>query len=208
MVEVLFLDFDGVIVESADIKTAAFRALYRDYGEAVVEQAVAHHMANGGISRRKKIRHCHKMLLDVSLNETELDALSHHFSRLVEDAVVNAPLVKGADTFLASNRPVRPMYVVSGTPEEELTRIVARRSLGDYFSGVHGSPREKPVIIRSILSELNVTPARCLFIGDARTDHDAAMECGIPFIGRVAEGGGNPFPPQTRIVPDLTGLTL
>lgn len=208
MIEAVFLDFDGVIVESADIKTAAFRAMYQEYGPAVVEQAVAHHTANGGISRRKKIRHCHRTLLGVALADDDLDALCRTFSGLVEDAVVDAPLVAGAAAFLDAHHHRLPLFVVSGTPEVELLRIVARRDLGRYFAGVHGSPREKPPIIDGILAERRISPDRTLFIGDARTDHDAAAVCGVPFIGRVGEGAASPFPATTRIVRDLDGLVL
>lgn len=208
MIEAVFLDFDGVIVESADIKTAAFHAMYRAYGEAVVERAVAHHRANGGISRRKKIRHCHRTLLGIELADTDLDRLCHRFSVLVEDAVVEAPLVPGASDFLASHHRRLPLYVVSGTPETELLRIVERRNLGRFFAEVHGSPREKPPIIQGILAELGLTPEQTLFVGDARTDYDAAEACGVPFVGRVGADGFNPFPPQTRVVRDLVGLRL
>lgn len=208
MVEAIFLDFDGVIVESADIKTAAFRAMYREHGEAIVRKAVAHHVANGGISRRKKIRHCHQTLLGHSLADGELDALCRTFSGLVEDAVVEAALVPGAGSFLEANHTRLPLFVVSGTPEEELRRIVGRRDLGRFFTSVYGSPREKPEIINGILADRQLSPAATLFIGDARTDHDAAAVCGVPFIGRVAEGTVSPFPPQTRIVSDLVGLTV
>ena len=208
MVEAVFLDFDGVIVESSDIKTAAFRAMYQPYGETVMVQAVAHHRANGGISRRKKIRHCHRTLLGVALGEAELDGLCRHFSHLVEDAVVEAPLVPGAGEFLASHHQRLPLFVVSGTPEEELRRIVVRRDLGGFFAGVHGSPREKPPIIQAILAARGLAPERTLFIGDARTDYEAAAVCGVPFIGRVGEGQHDPFPPATPTIHDLTGLSL
>lgn len=62
--EAVIFDFDGVIVESADIKTEAFIALYKEHGAQAVAAAVAHHQANGGISRRKKIRHIHREHLE------------------------------------------------------------------------------------------------------------------------------------------------
>ena len=93
--EAVLFDFDGVIVESADIKTEAFRLLYAPYGQDVVAAAVAHHLAHGGVSRRKKIRHCHRVLLGIELERGELDALCHRFSQLVEDQVVAAPMVAG-----------------------------------------------------------------------------------------------------------------
>lgn len=202
---VLF-DFDGVIVESADIKTAAFRLLYDGHGEAVVTAAVAHHLANGGISRRQKIRHCHRALLGIELPPADLEALCLRFSALVEDQVVAAPMVPGAAATLARLQGRLPLFIVSGTPHVELLRIVDRRGLGAPFTAVYGSPPEKPPIIRSILAAHGLPAARCWFIGDAMTDHDAAAACGLPFIGRIARNGWNPFPAGTQLVRDLTEL--
>ena len=206
--EAVIFDFDGVIVESADIKTRAFIALYEEHGTAAVAAAVAHHQANGGISRRKKIRHIHREHLGVRLSEDALEALCRRFSSLVEAAVVDCPAVAGAERFLAAHHRRLPLFVVSGTPHEELLRIVDRRHLARYFAGVFGSPPEKPPTIRAILRQHRLAAETVLFVGDARTDHDAAAETGLRFIGRVAPGTANPFPAGTAIVADLTALPL
>lgn len=203
----LIFDFDGVIVESADIKTAAFRALYRQYGEDIVAGALAHHQENGGISRRQKIRYCHRTLLGLHLSEAELEHLCLRFSELVEDAVVDAPPVPGAETLLAALAGAVPMFVVSGTPQAELSRIVARRGLNGHFVEVHGSPPEKPPIIRGILDRHRLPADRVLFIGDAMTDYRAAVETSLRFVGRVQAGNDNPFPEGVAVVADLTALT-
>lgn len=204
----LLFDFDGVLVESADIKTAAFRLLYREHGDAVVAAAVAHHMAHGGISRRQKIRHCHRTLLGIDLTPADLDALCLRFSELVEDEVVAAPMVPGAEALLDRLAGRLPLFIVSGTPHPELMRIVARRGLDPLFTGIFGSPPEKPPIIRAILAGHGIAAADAWFIGDAMTDHDAARACGLPFIGRIARDGWNPFPPGTRLIRDLADLPL
>ena len=49
--QIIFFDFDGVLVESVEIKIHAFRKLYAEHGENVVEKVLAHHMEHGGISR-------------------------------------------------------------------------------------------------------------------------------------------------------------
>jgi phosphoglycolate phosphatase-like HAD superfamily hydrolase len=204
----VIFDFDGVIVESTDIKVEAFRALYQEHGEAVVAEVLDHHTANGGISRRKKIRHCHRTLLGQELDERGLDVLCERFSRLVEDAVVACAGVPGALDLLGRLKGRMPLFVVSGTPDDELRRIVARRDLGHAFTEVFGSPPEKPPIIRDILARFGLRAEQVLFIGDALTDYHAARETGIRFVGRVDGVRDNPFPADTPVVPDLTGLAL
>ncbi|MCP5364622.1 MAG: HAD family hydrolase [Hyphomicrobiales bacterium] len=204
----IIFDFDGVIVESSDIKTEAFRALYQSYGSEVVEAAVAHHQAHGGISRRKKIRYIHREFLGQQLTPDELEALCHRFSELVEDAVVACSWVPGAQAYLDRNVGQRPMFVVSGTPHEELLRIVHRRGIGEYFTAVFGSPPEKPPTIRNILSTHRLRPEQVLFVGDALTDYHAAAETGLRFVGRIAPSHSNPFPEGTTVIPDLSHLSF
>ena len=206
--QAVFFDFDGVLAESADIKTEAFRSLYEPYGPDVVEAVIAHHEAHAGVSRRKKIRYCHKYVLGIRLSTSELEALAHRFSQLVEDAVVASAWVPGARDVLDRLHQRVPMFVISGTPREELGRIAARRAMEDYFVEVRGSPPSKVPIIRELLEVHGLEPENVLFVGDSTTDHNAACTTGLPFVGRVAPGNGNPFPAGTTVVADLTELVL
>lgn len=204
---VLF-DFDGVLAESAEIKTWAFTELYRDHGPAVVAAAVAYHEAHAGISRLEKIRHIHRTQLGLEPSEQEVAEWGRRYSGLVKQAVIDAPWVPGAQAFVEAHWRELPLYVVSGTPEEELRQICTARGMARYFRGIFGSPRHKAPIIRTILAELGMAPGSLLFVGDATTDSDAAARTGVPFLGRVPEGRPSPFPPGTDTVPDLTALTV
>jgi len=47
--QAIIFDFDGVLVESGDLKTRAFADLYQSYGETVVSKVVRYHSLNGGL---------------------------------------------------------------------------------------------------------------------------------------------------------------
>ena len=47
----IIFDFDGVLVESVDVKTRAFCDMYSKYGEEIVEKVKEYHLSHGGISR-------------------------------------------------------------------------------------------------------------------------------------------------------------
>ena len=47
--QIIFFDFDGVLVESVEIKNHAFRTLYAEHGEDVVQKVLVHHTENGGL---------------------------------------------------------------------------------------------------------------------------------------------------------------
>ena len=206
--DAVFFDFDGVLAESSDIKTVAFVEMYKEYGPEVVDSVVAHHLEHGGISRRQKIRHCHKTFLGIEVTSDEMAVLGRRFSTLVEDAVVAADWVAGAKAFLDAHCGRLPMFVISGTPEEELRRITARRGMDGYFVSVRGSPPVKEPIIEELLTEHGLKPERVLFVGDTMTDYRAATATGLPFLGRVPPGEQSPFPDGTRLVPDLTDLRV
>ena len=74
--QIIFFDFDGVLVESVEIKIHAFRKLYAEHGENVVEKVLAHHMEHGGISRVVKIRHGHLAFLGIDLTDEGLSKLA------------------------------------------------------------------------------------------------------------------------------------
>jgi phosphoglycolate phosphatase-like HAD superfamily hydrolase len=203
--DAIVFDFDGVLVESVDVKTRAFAALYEPHGADVVRQVVEWHLAHGGVSRYEKFRYFHQTFLGSALAPAEESELSGRFSALVEEAVIAASWVPGAHEFLEGWHARLPLYVASGTPEAELLRIIERRGMKRYFAGIAGSPRKKGVILRDFLGRSGVSPARLLMVGDAMTDFDGAAEAGVPFLGIAPVGLGH-FPAGASVLPDLTGL--
>lgn len=205
--QAIIFDFDGVVVESGDIKTQAFADLYKAHGETVMNGVIRYHARNGGLSRYQKFRYFQEHLLGrPPLTEAEETVLDQQFSALVVEAVIASPAVPGAVELLRQESNRIPLFVASGTPEQELERIVSRRSLAQYFTAVRGSPVPKHQLIAEILHSHHLTPARVLMIGDALIDFESAEVNGVAFLGRVRTGDKNPFPQDVRIVPDLTPL--
>lgn len=67
MIKAIIFDFDGVIIESAEIKTDAFRTLFAGYPDMLPE-IIAHHQKNSGISRYKKFRYIYEKILGQELS--------------------------------------------------------------------------------------------------------------------------------------------
>lgn len=206
--QAIIFDFDGVIVESGDIKTQAFAELYRSYGEHIVTEVVRYHRQNGGMSRYQKFRYFQQYLLHKPpLTIAEEHVLDQRFSELVIEAVIASQAVAGAEILLQKAAARIPLFVASGTPENELRTIVNRRGLSPYFTEVRGSPLSKQALIAEILASYALTPERVLMIGDAMADYHGATLNGTAFLGRVRPGDENPFPEHIKIVPDLCSLT-
>lgn len=200
----LFFDFDGVLADSVSIKTEAFRDMFREYGDEVVSGVVEYHRLHGGISRVEKIRYAFEEIMKVPLSEEEHARLSLKYSQMVVDKVVCADWIPGAEDILEQYYNTLPIFVISGTPEDELEQVLARRGMSHYFNEILGSPIKKPPHIRSLLCKYNLEPKKCVFIGDALTDYDAAMGTGLHFVGIQ---GNVEFPNGTVVLADCTDLT-
>ncbi len=205
--QAIIFDFDGVLVESGDIKTQAFADLYQSYGETVVDKVVRYHNLNGGLSRYQKFRHFQQHLLKMPpLTQDEELELDRRFSKLVVEAVIASKPVLGANELVYKEATRIPLFIVSGTPEIELNTIVTRRGLEPYFTEVRGSPKSKQTLIAEILSTHGFTPTRVLMIGDALIDYQSAQTNNVAFLGRVRTGDKSPFPEQVNTVFDLNAL--
>ena len=203
--DALVFDFDGVLVDSIDVKTRAFEQLYAAYGPEVRARVVAYHLAHGGTSRYEKFRHFHGAFLGRALDAAEEASLGRQFSALVEDAVVRAPWMRGAREFVEAHYRRLPLFVASATPDEELKRIIERRGMAHYFADTQGAPATKGEIVAAFVSRHHLRPGHVLMIGDARADYAGAQEAGVQFLG-VAAAAPQDFPESVPLVPDLTGL--
>ena len=198
--DAVFFDFDGVICDSVDIKTQAFAEIYREYGKFVEKNVVKYHLKNGGISRYEKFKYWHEEYLSIDLTEKELEELAKKFSRLVFDKVVEANYIEGVnDTLNLLSEYNVPSYIISGTPENEIKEIVVKKGLNDFFKEVHGSPKSKSTIVKNIMVKEKYNPSKCLFIGDALSDLEAADYNQIKFLGILHSYNSNIFPKKTNL---------
>ncbi|WP_445678489.1 HAD family hydrolase [Radicibacter daui] len=200
-------DFDGVLVDSVDIKGDAFVRAVANYPAHMGQALLAYHKDNGGVDRRRKFQHFLVEIAGERAEEAALDALVTRFSQAVVDAVIAAPEIAGASKLLAWISQRLPAYIVSATPETELAGIVSARGLGHHFRAVYGSPAAKADALNLIASlHSGAAPEQRLFVGDALTDFRAARDAGWPFLGVVSEGRDSPFPEGVPVVQDMSAL--
>jgi phosphoglycolate phosphatase-like HAD superfamily hydrolase len=168
-IEMLFLDFDGVIVESLDIKTDAFRELFSRHADKV-DEIMDYHLRNNGVSRLVKFEYIYEQILGLPYDGFTREAVDHQFSEIVFQKVVECPFVSGAEVLLREFSNRLPIFVVSASPEQELRRIVAARRIARYFSGVYGAPVAKSEHIKRILRQMGLLPSHGILVGDSPDD--------------------------------------
>lgn len=178
------LDFDGVIVDSAEVKTEAFKELFSDFGEEL-EEIISYHLDNNALSRFIKFRYIYENILDREYDSVVERDLGRRFSEIVFKKVVDCPYIPGAIEFLNSFYGRYPMYLISATPHEELMRIVAERNLLHYFKGILGvPPNSKYEHILKVLDLESLKPSEAIYIGDMMEDYRIAKSARIGFVGK------------------------
>ena len=183
---VWFFDCDGVILDSNAAKTSAFRRVGQGYGRREAEALVRYHVEHGGISRYDKFSYFFRHILGRrDAPGSELRKALGAFAAYVGEGLQSCREVAGVRQFLeglvASGA---RSYVVSGTDQEELRRVLAERELDRYFQGIFGSPARKLDIVKPLLAHERESGAgpRAFFCGDSRLDFEVASACELRFI--------------------------
>jgi phosphoglycolate phosphatase-like HAD superfamily hydrolase len=200
----LVLDFDGVILESNDAKTEAFREVFGRFPEHR-DAMMAYHHEHISLSRFAKFDHLIQVRLGRAANDPLRAELATEFSRHVVARLAAVPFVPGAQAFLEEYSACLPLYLASVTPEAELEETLVRRGVRHCFRGVYGCPPwTKPDAVRAALRREACPAAAAALVGDSPGDQRAASETGVEFIARDS---GIPFvPPVPRAHPDLHAI--
>lgn len=201
----VFFDFDGVILDSVNIKTEAFSDLFVDYGEDVQQKVVEYHLLHGGVSRYEKFKYYYNKLLEKEISSSELEELSEKFSELTMKKILATSFIDGAyETLEALKQHDLLTFIASGTPQDDLDVIVTKRGLRSFFHKVCGSPKTKEEIVGEICNDYSLSPQDCIFVGDALTDLNAASWHKMPFLGVVKDNKQSHFPISTIIAEKLS----
>ena len=185
-------DFDGVIKESVDLKTAAFMDLFAPFGADVVDYVRRHHQGHGGMSRYQKI----PLYLSYAGEEPTDDRvreLCAQFSERVCRQTIEAPWVPGAEQWIRQNPRQQVFVLVSATPDDELRTIVEALQLTSAFRQVYGTATSKRDAVHDALARCQIARQHSVMIGDAVADWDAARSAGVPFVLRRHSTNAAPF---------------
>lgn len=183
MIKAIIFDFDGVLVKSTSIKTNAFRKLFSKW-QNKMEEGVNYHLNNMGISRYVKFKYFFENILKEPYSDEIGQQLGRQFSEIVVDEIKEAPFVNGGIEFLEKNQKKYMFFIASGTPQEELNKIIYSKGIGDFFKDIYGTPSTKSEIVNGILKRYKLERNQVVFVGDAESDKRAAEDTGIHFVLR------------------------
>ena len=205
-IDALILDCDGVLLDTVGAKLRAFqnwvplefaslRKAFGDYNKTAF-----------GSSRFIQIRYFFEQLAGVPVTEDRVQNEATRFGVLVARETSNTTWLPGSREFVEQLYARKiPLYVLSGTPEQELRENLKQQKGSHFFQRIIGAPRSKEEGLQSILEEGAYKPDRTWFIGDANRDYVAARHAGVRFIYKPSEVIVSEIEPD-GVVQDLTEL--
>lgn len=179
----IIFDFDGVLVDSNDIRLEGFRMIFKDFPEYQVEQLVKYARLNGGLSRYSKIRYFFENIRRGTISDDEVNTLAKKYSGVVKRKVIDAATIKGSLEFLSTYHNKYDFSIVSGSDQEELREICKKRGIEHFFLEILGSPISKELNLSMLFSKRKWEKDKCVFIGDSINDLDSTRFNKIDFIG-------------------------
>jgi phosphoglycolate phosphatase-like HAD superfamily hydrolase len=202
-ISILAFDFDGVILQSADIKNDAYYELFQDIREEDRKRVLEYHIHHPGIERRIKIELLLSNVLNREFTDDDINALLTRYQGLVRERLLMCPEVPGIKNFLEEMQEKLPLYVVSAAPEREVKEICTTRSYTGYFKGIYGAPKKKTDILKNIASREKVKASSVLFIGDRSSDQTAANNASISFLALYDGKKSEEFNPSVPHIKDF-----
>lgn len=183
-IRTIFWDFDGVILDSMNLRDWGFREIFKSFDAELVEQLIEYHRINGGLSRYVKIRHFYEKILNKAISEEQVMEYANQFSVLMKQELTNKDnLIMDSVRFIENNFNKCKFHVVSGSDQTELRFLCKELGVANFFLSIHGSPTPKTQLVKDLLDKYGYDKDSAILIGDSLNDYDAAVKNNISFYG-------------------------
>ena len=177
----LVFDFDGTLVASNDIKWRGFEVAFAEFPEQLAD-IMAYCRAHNHTVRSEKFQHVYEQILCRPYTPEIARTLQERFAAATTEAIVNAPEIPGATSFLRGLVGRHTSALLSSTPHWILLDILDRRRMRGYFDLVQGAPVNKAAWLEALRTGHTLTEAQTVFFGDTAEDMAAARLAGCTFI--------------------------
>jgi len=199
--DTIFLDCDGVILDSNKIKTEAFSSSLEGYPEPLVKEFLEYHKKYNGVSRYEKFKYFFTSIHPADEKEIAISSSLEKYSSITRESLLSCDLISGISDILKmiSGTP-KKVFVITGGDEEEVKFVFKRRLLDNYFTDILGSPKTKNENMEKVFDE-HKKIGRSIFFGDSRVDYEVAVsfECEFVFVSEKSEWlGGECFIKESK----------
>lgn len=183
-ISVIIFDFDGVIIDSMEVRDYGFREIFKDYPNDKVEELINYHRVNGGLSRFHKIKYFYENIINKDIDEEKIIAYAKQFSEIMrEELIKDKYLIDDCVEFIIKNSNKYELHIASGSEEKELRYLCNKLGIEDNFISINGSPTNKNELVKNIIKKSNYQNEKIVMIGDSINDYEAANANNIKFVG-------------------------
>src|SRR5690554_3944199 len=166
MIKVIFWDFDGVILNSNEVRDNGFVEVLKDFPKEEVDKLLSFHRKNGGLSRYVKFRYFFEEIRKEPITDEEVNTWALRFSEIMLSSLKDKSLlISETVDFIKNNHQHYAMHIVSGSDQTELRALCKSLEIDQYFKSIHGSPTPKNDLVKNILEEHAYDPAKAVLIG-------------------------------------------
>lgn len=179
-----FFDFDGVVIDSKDIKIEAYQYVIKKDNKAWSEKIADVILSMIWKNRRDVICHIYRLFFQEELSCDRLERLNHYFTEAnLKGMIERAPLIEGIpEVFVAIRRREYKIYIVSLTDQKELGTILYQKHILQYVDGISGMPILKADGIQNFIKKECLNHRSCYLVGDSKGDWEAAQANRMMFI--------------------------
>ena len=177
-IKVVVFDFDGVLVDSEDIKRQSLKDNFMEFGEEFAQDIFDYQQETGSNRYDCADYAAYKLGKDQEWANDYADK----YGKLVHDKIVSMPCMSTCESMLLKLVKRYPLYISSATPTEELKKILISKTMRHMFKGIHGGPKNKLDHFSSIMAKEKASPEEILFIGDQSADAKVASVFGLDFL--------------------------
>ena len=180
-------DLDGTLVDTVDVRIAAWKAAFAEVGIAASDAELAPMIGSDGRRLAREVAAAHGRELDRDGAE-ELDRRS---GELYDELNRSPRALPGAHRLLEALDAVGVRWAIATSSRREQVRAsIAALELGHPPLIVDGSHVEHakpaPDLLLLAARELDLPAPRCWYVGDATWDMRAAVAAGMPAVAVTA----------------------
>ena len=193
----IFLDFDGVLVDSNKFKEIAIEKSIKFYENDlnIVNTSLEFFNANAGIGRKVKLKKF--------FNEEKVDLIMKKYANYCKEYLLRASLTQGSENFIKQIKKKYPeisLYILSGAEKDEVFDFLKRKNFQNKFTDLLCSEKSK----FQHLKNFNLD-RKDLFIGDSKNDLKVSKLFSLNFI-LVSDFASACSAPEEEELNDIMGV--
>jgi len=180
----MVFDFDGVIIDSTEVKIDEYRNLFSQFtkNKTTLNEIINIYKNSAGIPREITLKKVFKETLGKTISNQEVENLSLDYSKQIFRRLEAIEPLKGFLEYLAIHKGLNK-HIISGAPNRDVSHLVKKLNLSKYFKSIKGGPLNKKNEMTNIRKREKINAQDIVYFGDQKNDYIAAKSAGVGFIG-------------------------